>query len=735
MSIALLSLKNSMHRILLGLALALPLFAADRKPVTVDDLVADRRASGSHGVNPIWAPDDKRFAFMDGHKLMVFDIATKTRRELLPLSELEKAAAKVPSSEVFDWTNRRVSEEAVQWFNSGDRLLVSHEGDIFVVHLDASEPGKAKFDQLTNTPEQEYDPKLSPDNRYVSFRRAHDLYVLEIESKKVTRLTNSGSDTLLNAELDWVYPEELDLGTAHWWSPDSRHIAYLQLDTHLEPIFPQVSLLNSRGLLEPERYPKAGDPNAETRLGVVDVNGGETKWMNLGEPRDSLIARVTWLPDSSAVTAMRLNRIQNNLDLMRADISNGDADVLLHESDPYWINVQDEPHFLKNGKGFIWESERGEGGFRHFYFYGMDGKVKHQITKGDWVVQRLMAVDEFSGRIFYMSNEGSPVESHLYEVDLNGRHAARLTAATGVHGVSVSPHGTYFTDSYSNVTTPSSQTLRNRDGSEIMVWSAVDKSAAEKYALSTPELVQVPSSNGDVMYGRLMKPVPFDPGKKYPVIVMVYGGPGVQIIHNQWSGVGQDQLFASAGYVVWSLDNHGSMGRGHKWESVVFRDLGHHELEDQKTGVEYLKKLSYVDPARIGITGWSYGGYMTLYSLVNAPGLFKAGLSGAPVSDWRNYDSIYTERYMGLPQINADGYQHSSPKTHAVDLQAKLLIVHNIEDDNVHFQNTMQMAEALEKSDKQFRMVVYPQKSHGVGGMYSKSLYTTMLDFFDQNLK
>jgi len=724
-----------MLRYLVCLALALPLFAADKKPVTIDDLAAGRRGAGSHGVNPVWAPDDKRFAFIDDQKLMVFDIASKTRRELLPMGDLEKAAVKVPDAEVFDWTNRRVSEEPIQWFNSGDRLLVTHEGDLFVVHLDASEPGKAKFDQLTSTAEQEYDPKLSPDNRSVSFRRLHDLYVLDIESRKVTRLTNNGSETLLNAELDWVYPEELDLGTAHWWSPDSRHIAYLQLDTHSEPVFPQVSLLNSRGLLEPERYPKAGDPNAEARVGVVDINGGPTKWMNLGETRDALIARVTWLPDSSAVAVMRLNRIQNNLDLIRANISTGDADVLIHESDPYWINVQDAPYFLKSGKGFLWESERGEGGYRHFYFYGMDGKLRHQITKGDWVVQRLLSVDESAVRIYYMSNEGSPVESHLYEVDLNGKHSTRLTAGAGVHGVSLSPPGAYFTDSFSNVTTPPSQSLRGGDGAELMVWSPVDRTASEKYALSTPEIVEVPASNGDIMYGRLIKPVPFDPTKKYPVIVQVYGGPGVQTIHNQWSGVGQDQLYASSGYIVWSLDNHGSMGRGHKWESVIFRDMGRHELEDQKTGIEYLKKLGYVDPARIGITGWSYGGYMTLYSLVNAPGVFKAGLSGAPVTDWRNYDSIYTERYMGMPQINADGYQHSSPKTHAGDLQAKLLILHNIEDDNVHFQNTMQMAEALEKADKQFRMVVFPQKSHGVFGMYSKSLYTTALDFFNENLK
>jgi dipeptidyl-peptidase-4 len=334
-----------------------------------------------------------------------------------------------------------------------------------------------------------------------------------------------------------------------------------------------------------------------------------------------------------------------------------------------------------------------------------------------------------------MSNEGSPLESHLYQVDLNGRHRARLTEGSGTHGVSVSPHGAYFTDSFSNLTTPPSQALRDREGGEVLEWLPADHSSQEKYALSAPEIVEVPAADGQTMYGRLLKPVPFDPEKKYPVIVQVYGGPHAQVVHNQWHGLGLDQVFASAGFVVWELDNRGSYGRGHKWESVIFRDMGQHELEDQKTGIEYLKKLSYVDPARIGITGWSYGGYMTLYSLVNAPDLFKAGIAGAPVTSWRNYDSIYTERYMGLPEVNRDNYDSSSPQTHASQLKAKLLVIQNIEDDNVHFQNSIQMADALERANKQFRMVVYPQKSHGVFGQYGKSLNSTMLAFFEENLK
>ncbi len=704
--------------------------AAQKRAVSLDDLGLH---SLVHPVNPVWAPNDNQFAFIENDKLSVFDISSRVKKELLDMPRLKESAAKIPEDEITDWTNRRVTEDPVQWFSSGDRLLVSEGGDLFIVYLNGADAGKARFEQLTNTPLREYDPKLSPDNHFVSFRREHDLYVLEIASKKVTRLTSGGSDTLLNAQLDWVYPEELDLGTAHWWSPDSRHIAYLQLDTHAEPTFPQVSLLKPDALLEPERFPKPGDPNAEARVGVVSVDGGPVKWMNLGETRDHLIARVTWLPDSSAIAAMRLNRVQNKLDLLKADIATGQSEVLIHEEDPYWINVKDEPYFFKDGKEFLWESERD--GFRHLYLYGADGKLKRQLTKGDWVMEKLMAVDEADKRIYFSSNEGSPVESHLYEADTNGKRHTRLTSGSGMHGVSVSPHGQYFMDVFSNVSTPSSQTLRSADGSPVMVWMAADKTIADTLTLSTPEIVQLPASNGDTLYARLVKPVPFDPAKKYPVIVTVYGGPGAQAVHNIWPGVTMEQIYANQGFVVWQLDNHGSMGRGHAFESTLFHATGRHELDDQITGIEYLKKLGYVDAARIGLFGWSYGGYMTLYSLVNAPDVFRAGVAGAPVTDWRNYDTIYTERYMGLPDQNKDGYERSSPQTHAADLKAKLLIIHNIEDDNVHFANTLQMAAALERANRPFRMVIYPQKSHGVSGDYSKSLNATILQFFEENLK
>ncbi len=704
--------------------------AAEKKPVTLDDV---GRHSASRPVAPVWAPGDQQFAYIDSEKLFVFDVPSQTRREVIGIPKLQDAAAKVPEPDLFDWTNRRVAENPVQWFTTLDRLLVSAGGDLFVVSLNGATPGAAKFEALTHTPLQEYDPKLSPDNRFVSFRRDHDLFVLELATKAVTRLTANGSPTLLNAQLDWVYPEELDLSTAHWWSPDSKHIAFLQLDTHAEPVFPQVSLLQPTGLLEPERFPKAGDPNADVRLGVVPVAGGETTWMDLGDLKDKLIARVTWMPDSTAVTSMRLNRIQNTLDLVRSVIDSGRSTVLIHEEDPYWINVKDEPWFLPDGKEFLWESERD--GFRHLYLYNNTGKLQSQLTKGDWAIERLIAVDDQKRRVYFLSNEASPVESQLYEMDLNDGRRKPMTSGNGVHGVSVSPHGEYFTDTFSNRTTPPAQTLRGRNGSLLTVLMPADTTVQNTFILSTPEIVQVPAADGDTLYARLIKPVPFEATRKYPAIVEVYGGPGAQAVRDSWSGTNMEQVYAANGFVVWQLDNRGSAGRGHKWESAVFRNLGFQELEDQKTGVAFLKRYPFVDPARIGITGWSYGGYMTLYALVNAPDLFRAGASGAPVTDWRNYDSIYTERYMGLPAENKAAYDRSSPLTRADSLKAKLLILHNVEDDNVHFSNTLQMAAALERANKQFRMVVYPQKSHGVFGEYARNLGATFLTFFTEALK
>jgi dipeptidyl-peptidase-4 len=717
-----------MPRRTLILLFALPLFAAaEKRPVTLDDVVATRGQRPGNGAIT-WAPDGKHFAFRERDSLWQYDAQSGLKKEIVSLARLREKAVKGAPAEAFDWQNRRVAESSYQWSSSGAEMLVEADGDLFLVQVASGE-----WKQLTATAEAEHDPKLSPDGRQVAFRRQQDLYTLEVASRKETRLTHDGSATLLNGQLDWVYPEELELGTAYWWSPDSKRIAYLQFDISHEPIFPQVDLLSARGKLEPERYPKAGDPNADVRVGVAPAAGGPTRWMDLGETRGFLIARVDWLPSGDGLAVQRLNRVQNRLDLLLADPSSGSASPLLHEQDPYWVDVSDSYRFLHDGKHFLWSSERD--GFRHLYLYSMDGKLVHPITRGDWDVTEIAGVDEAAKTVYYMSTVQSPLERHLYRVGFDGKHAARLTQTAGMHSVSMSPNCEYYLDSESSLSSPRQRTLHAKDGKQTAVYMEADRKATEELQILPTEIVKVTASDGALLYARLIKPAGFSPEKKYPAIVMIYGGPGSQTVQNTWSGASWDQALAARGFVIWELDNRGSLGRGHRWQSAVFHNLGAKELEDQKEGVRYLESLGFVDPARVGIHGWSYGGFMTLYALCNAPDLFRAGIAGAPVTDWRNYDTIYTERYMGLPQENADGYRRGSVVAKAADLSAKLMIVHNFGDDNVHFQNTLQMADALERAGKQFELMVYPQKAHGVTGPVRKQMLEGMTRFFETNLK
>jgi dipeptidyl-peptidase-4 len=717
-----------MPRRTLILLFALPLFAvAEKRPVTLDDVVATRGQRPGNGAIT-WAPDGKHFAFRERDSLWQYDAQSGLKKEIVSLARLREKAVKGAPAEAFDWQNRRVAESSYQWSSSGAEMLVEADGDLFLVQVASGE-----WKQLTATAEAEHDPKLSPDGRQVAFRRQQDLYTLEVASRKETRLTHDGSATLLNGQLDWVYPEELELGTAYWWSPDSKRIAYLQFDISHEPIFPQVDLLSARGKLEPERYPKAGDPNADVRVGVAPAAGGPTRWMDLGETRGFLIARVDWLPSGDGLAVQRLNRVQNRLDLLLADPSSGSASPLLHEQDPYWVDVSDSYRFLHDGKHFLWSSERD--GFRHLYLYSMDGKLVHPITRGDWDVTEIAGVDEAAKTVYYTSTAQSALERHLYRVGFDGKHAARLTQTAGMHSVSMSPNCEYYLDSESSLSSPRQRTLHAKDGKQTAVYMEADRKATEELQILPTEIVKVTASDGALLYARLIKPAGFSPEKKYPAIVMIYGGPGSQTVQNTWSGASWDQALAARGFVIWELDNRGSLGRGHRWQSAVFHNLGAKELEDQKEGVRYLESLGFVDPARVGIHGWSYGGFMTLYALCNAPDLFRAGIAGAPVTDWRNYDTIYTERYMGLPQENVDGYRRGSVVAKAADLSAKLMIVHNFGDDNVHFQNTLQMADALERAGKQFELMVYPQKAHGVTGPVRKQMLEGMTRFFETNLK
>lgn len=658
--------------------------------------------------------------------MRLYDVSSRTSRVWFQTDALRKAAKEPAKPKRHNWQDRNVAPKAYQWFPNNKDLLACVHDALFVVHPDG------KFKRLKAVPRAS-EAKLSPDGKLVLYRTKSNLYVFDLATKKTWQLTSDGSATLLNGRLDWVYPEELDLSTAMWWSPDSKQIAYLQFNVSDEFEYPHADLLGRRAVSEPQRYPQAGTPNALVKLGVVSAEGGKTVWMKAGDSPDLLLARVKWLPDSSAVALEQLNRVQNRLDLLFCNPATGAVRTVIHEQSKTWINVTDNLYFLKSQPQFLWTSERS--GFRHLYRYGDNGKLLGQLTSGKWEVKTIAAVDEAHREVYFTSSEQSPLETQLYRVGFDGGARTRLTEADYTHTIHANKTGSYYVDTYSSLNQPPETILRSTSGNELAVLQPQNKEQLDAYDILPAEIVKVKTQNGTVLYGRLIKPAGFREGVKYPAIVHVYGGPQAQMVRNQWSGIDWDQVLAHHGYVVWQLDNRGSFGRGHVFEAVIYHDLGKQEVADQRLGVEHLISMGFVDPKRIGITGWSYGGYMTIRCMLLAPDLFKVGVAGAPVTDLHNYDTIYTERYMGLPGRNAKGYDESSNVKLAEKLQGKLLIVHNFEDDNVLFQNTMQMVDALEKANKPYCLLLYPEKTHGVFGPLRKPLYDAMTAFFDESLK
>ncbi|WP_051670821.1 S9 family peptidase [Bryobacter aggregatus] len=710
----------------LSLLVSLSLLA-QKKPITLDTL--KQRPTATALFAPIWAPNGSEFAYLRNGGLHLYDCRTKQSRPLFArLSDLTAMAVKDSRPEgAFGWQNRRVTEQHVQWAPDSSALLIAEGGDLFWI---TAKDGTVK--QLTKTEAVEADAKLSPNGKRVSYRIENDLYFQDIASGKVTRLTRDGSETLLNGKLNWVYPEELDLNTAYWWSPDSARIAYLQFDISKEMIYPQADLLKIPAVAEPQRYPQAGTPNADVRLGVVDLETVKSRWMDLGETRDHLLARVDWL-NPSEVSVQRMSRVQDKLEFLAANWETRQVRKAFGETDPYWINVNSMTRLNPERKEILWASEKS--GTRHLYLLGYEGKELGQLTKGDWEVTSVAGVNWEKKLVYYTSTEVSPLERHLYVIGFDGKNKRKLTTEPGTHIISMSPAAGFYTDTYSSITVPTRQTLHASDGSNLEELKPSDRTSIDEYDILPTEFLHFKTKDGATLDARLIKPKNFDPRKKYPAIVMVYGGPHAQSVRNAWTTAANlDQVLAHKGFVIWQVDNRGSAGRGHLWEAKLYRKFGEIEVQDQKAGIEYLVGLGFVDSARVGMSGWSYGGYMTLNTMLSEPKLIKAGISGAPVTNWLLYDTIYTERYLGTPQENEKGYRESSPVHKAKNLEGKLLLVHNIGDDNVLFQNMLQMTDALERADKQFDLLIYPQKSHGVTGPARFHLNEAMVQFFERNL-
>jgi dipeptidyl-peptidase 4 len=493
----------------------------------------------------------------------------------------------------------------------------------------------------------------------VSFLRNHDLWVVSTAKGEPRQLTRGGTEERRNGELDWVYPEELDLTTAYWWSPDSSRIALLQLDESPVAKYPLVDDLGTEAKLTEERYPLAGTANPSARVGVVPVSGGEIHWMDTGTDQTALLARVVWLTNSRRVAIERLNRVQNHLDLLFADADSGKSRVALTEQDKYWVNLNDDLYFFADGQRFLWSSERS--GFRHLYLHDMAGKQLAQLTHGDWEVEGTAEADEKDGAIYFTSTEKSPVERQFYRVSISGGEPVPLTRDHGTHNIRLAPDRQHFLDTYSTAMTPPRQDLYKSDGSVVASVEVNQVAELDRYRFQPVEFLTVPADDGTPLDAALIKPAGFDAARKYPVIVYQYGGPHGQEVRDMWQGADflWNELLAQKGFAIFILDNRGTAARGHNFETPIYHQFGRVELADQLAGVKWLAKQPYVDSARVGIWGWSFGGYMTCMAMLRAGTVFKAGFAGAPVTDWRRYDTIYTERYMGTPQENPNGYRDS----------------------------------------------------------------------------
>lgn len=709
------------HTFLLALLLfvvSLPVIAQD-KVLTIDDIFDPVKKVNFSGTLPNirWMKDGK-------HYLLTNDASKKNVPRLQKVNALTGEASPLYDvarmEAAFNALGGLSAQDAKQLSTLGSHdynknetaLMINFNNDLFYYEL-----GSDKAVRVTNGPEEEVGETFSPDGRMIGFVRSNDMYVYDIATQKERRLTTDGGPKILNGRLDWVYQEELygrgDF-QAYWWSPDSTMLAYLRLDENPVHEFVVVDHIPYRQNVEVTLYPKAGDPNPNVQLGVINASGGSTRWMDTYkyQPSDLLIVRVSWTPDSKKVVYQAQNREQTFLDVNFADAKDGKSNTAFRETTKAWVEVIDNPHWLKDGS-FLWESVRN--GWRHLYHYSPTGTLIRQVTDGKWEVRSVESIDEEKGIAYITATHHSHIAPQPYRVAIAGGEPTRLTTTEGTHRFTVSPRNNLFIDFWSDVNTPTQTRLYDTNGKLVRIIEANKVDVLGQYRLGTTELLQVKTRDGFPMEAMMIKPPNFDPSKKYPVMSFTYGGPHAPQVRNAWGGNTYlwHQSLAQKGYIIWVVDNRTASGKGAESEWPVYRNFGELELRDLEDGVAWLKSQPYVDGSRIGIWGWSYGGYMTSYALTHSKS-FKLGIAGGTVSDWRDYDTIYTERYMGTPQNNPEGYRRSSPAHAAKDLHGRLLLIHGTIDDNVHMQNTIQFVYELQKAGKQFDLMLYPKSRHGV---------------------
>jgi dipeptidyl-peptidase 4 len=724
------------------------------KKLTIEAIFAEGGITGRGPENIKWSPDSSKFSFVqrddsgEHGQLWYVDAATGEKKVLV--SELKLAALAPPLEKIKDEREKeRVSRyhvAAYDWAPDSKHLLFDSQGQLWLYSI---ESGTAV--QLTSAPEPSSDPKFSPDGNKLAYLRNHNLFVRPTDGgseKPVTKPSEQKTENLLNGEVDWVYAEELDVRSNYFWSPDGKHIVYLQMDETNVPSYPIVNWIPTHPAVDMEKYPKAGDPNPVVKLGVVAADGGKTKWISVTDDTNIYIPRFGWVRDD-LIWAEVLNRAQDILDLYFIDAHSGKSRKMLSEISPNgWVYVNDDFKVLKSGDRFTWQSWRD--GTTQLYLYsfdknnplGSDAKLERQLTKGNFEVlgagehplSGIEAIDEGAGVIYFTCDKDDPRQRQLYSVKLDGSGMERVSQGDGTHAATFADDAKHYVDEYSAIVTPPSLSICAVGSSCSKVW---DSRAVDDFALIPPTFPEFKAEDGTKLYGELIMPSAAPTGK-IPLIVYIYGGPAAQTVRNHW--MGHDlflEILAQKGYAIFTVDNRGTPGRDRKFQTAVRHQYGRIELNDQTAALGQLfAQYPQLDRSRVGIWGWSNGGSMTLYAMTHSD-VFKAGVSVAPVTDWHNYDSIYTERNNGLPDDKSSTSYSDMDLPRAADkLHGSLLLVHGTSDDNVHFQNSVQMVEGLIRAGKQFQLMIYPNKTHGISGSDDRDhLFHMIEDHFDRELK
>lgn len=719
--------------ILISFAFLLPLAVAQKTPLTLDNIFIDGGASGPLPQEGKWSPDGKMFTYIlrspDGSRgdLWALDPGTGNTRVLIDnaaLSRLNPSIDKTISDEREKERLTRYSVAGYIWSPDSTKLLFASAGHLYLYDLSQKE-ARSFLPNLSDLK----DPQFSPDGIWISFLKDSDIWISPGAGGGPRQLTRGATSNVLNGDLDWVYPEEFGVRTGYHWSPDSRQIAFLQLDQADVGETPIVDFIpKPHATLELQKYPKAGQKNPRARIGLVTLDAKQS-WVDVAA---EYIPRIQWV-DAKTLSVQLLNRHQNQLDLVLWDSDSRKSKLVLTEREKEWVNVNDELRFLPHDE-ILWASERD--GFNHLYIYDRAGRMLRRLTRGDWEVTSVSGVDTDNGWVYFTATEKSPIERHAYRIRLGGSGMERLTREEGFHAIQLAPNHTHYVDVTSSFLAPPRFLLAAVSNSSPGVFFRSE--LLDKFDLISPELTELKAADDAPVRVMVLKPPMLQPGRRYPLLVYVYGGPHSPVISNAFGGERflWHQFMAQRGYVVAYIDDRTSAIPGHKYETALYKKFGFVALADHRVAVEYLKSLPFVDGEWIGLWGWSGGGYTTCFNLFNAADIFKVGVAVAPLTDFEDYDTIWTERYMGLPQENSEAYRQSSAPTHAAKLSGRLLLIHGTSDDNVHMQNSIRMAQKLIEAGKTFDLFLYPRKTHGLAGTSTRRhLFQKVTEYFDQYLK